>query len=122
MSPIELLNLRKSLKMTQKAFAKLTGFGERTIQSWESSEGGGVPDDKTHQLLAILESKNLLRAANIVASGTASVAAGVVGGDVHHSENSELVGVLKSQIKEKDAQIERLQSQVDKLLEKLTEK
>lgn len=113
-------------------FAKMLGIKEQALSNWrrrktfnaETIYTGceGVSGDwllsGEGEMLRVKVDLNVAATAN----GSSSIAAGVVGGDVHHSENSELVGVLKSQIKEKDAQIERLQSQVDKLLEKLTEK
>lgn len=51
---IDVVSVRKSLKMTQKSFANMLGVSPRTVESWEA--GKSTPTPTAKKLIFLVES------------------------------------------------------------------
>jgi putative transcriptional regulator len=50
---VDVKSLRKSMKLSQRAFSNRYGFNERTVQDWE--QGRARPERSTRILLGVIE-------------------------------------------------------------------
>lgn len=101
MNNIELKNLRKKLKLTQKEFASIIGVDVKTIQNWEA--GRAIPSSKDGIL------RNLEANPHIVIGGQHVQNGDAVNGD-------KIVEQIRDEVKEEKVSIKNMECNFEQLM------
>lgn len=101
MNNIELKNLRKKLKLTQKEFASIIGIDVKTIQNWEA--GRAIPSSKDGIL------RNLEANPHIVIGGQHVQNGDAVNGD-------KIVEQIRDEVKEEKVSIKNMECNFEQLM------